>query len=103
MISGEALVQCTATGLLLGCVYALAAAGFSIIFGVIRIPNFAHGELVLVGMYATFMGYKLFGIDPYLSLIVVLLLSFLLGYLIYRGVFSHSMKASHESQLLLAC
>lgn len=71
-------------GLLLGGIYALIALGLNLIFGVIRVVNFAHAELVMLGMYGTLLCVNLLGVEPYLSLVVVVPLLFLIGVLVQR-------------------
>lgn len=72
-------VQVLVSGLLLGGVYALISIGLNLIFGVVRIINFAHGEMVMLSMYLTFWLHHLFGIDPYLSAVIVLPVMFAFG------------------------
>lgn len=71
-------------GVLLGGIYALVALGLNLIFGVIRVVNFAHAELVMLGMYGTLLCVNLLGVEPYLSLLVVVPLLFLVGVLVQR-------------------
>lgn len=73
-------------GLLLGGVYALVSIGLNLIFGVVRIVNFAQGELVMFGMYGSYFAYAQFGMSPYVSVLVVAPLVGLLGVLIQRLV-----------------
>jgi branched-chain amino acid transport system permease protein len=73
-----------AIGILLGGIYALASVGLNLIFGVIRVVNFAQGEFVMLGMYGTFAFYALFNLDPYLALFLVLPALFVLGALVQR-------------------
>jgi branched-chain amino acid transport system permease protein len=75
----EVLAQVAVSGLLLGGVYALISIGLTLIFGVMRVINFAHGEFLMVAMYATFWLYTLYGLDPYVSVFIVTGLLFLLG------------------------
>ena len=79
-------VQVLVSGLLLGGVYALISIGLNLIFGVVRIINFAHGEMVMLSMYLTFWLNDLFGLDPYLSVIIVLPVMFVFGVLFQRLV-----------------
>lgn len=79
-------VQVLVSGLLLGGVYALISIGLNLIFGVVRIINFAHGEMVMLSMYLTFWLNHFFGLDPYLSVIIVLPIMFLFGVLFQRLV-----------------
>lgn len=73
-----------AVGLLLGGIYALVSVGLNLIFGVIRIVNFAQGEFVMLGMYGTFAAYSFLHIDPYLALLIVLPGLFLFGAVVQR-------------------
>ena len=73
-----------AVGLLLGGIYALVSVGLNLIFGVIRIVNFAQGEFVMLGMYGTFAAYSFLHIDPYLALLIVLPGLFLFGAIVQR-------------------
>ena len=72
-------IQVLVSGLLLGGVYAVISIGLNLLFGVVRIINFAHGELVMIAMYLTFWLNHLFNIDPYLSIIVILPVMFIFG------------------------
>ncbi|MCF8040826.1 MAG: branched-chain amino acid ABC transporter permease [Desulfarculaceae bacterium] len=82
----ELIVQVCVSGLLLGGIYALISIGLNLIFGVVRIINFAHGEMVMVAMYLTFWLNYFFGMDPYVSTIIVLPVMFLFGVLIQRVI-----------------
>jgi len=79
-----ALAQVVISGLLLGAVYALLAIGLNLIFGVMRVINIAHGELLMLGSYATFWLFTLWGVNPIVSLVLVLPAMFLLGALLQR-------------------
>jgi len=80
----ELIVQVCVSGLLLGGIYALISIGLNLIFGVVRIINFAHGEMVMVAMYLTFYLNYFFGMDPYVSTLIVLPVMFLFGVVIQR-------------------
>ena len=82
----ENLLNVLVFGLLLGGIYGLVSIGLNLIFGVIRIVNFAQGELVMFGMYGSYYAYSAFGISPYLSVFVVAPLVGLLGMAIQRLV-----------------
>ena len=73
-------------GILLGGIYGLVSIGLNLIFGVVRIVNFAQGELVMFGMYGSYYGYAFLGLNPYLSVLVVAPLVGLLGMAIQRLV-----------------
>ena len=70
-------------GLLLGGIYALVSVGLNLIFGVIRIINFAQGEFVMLGMYGAYACYSFLGIDPYVALFLVVPVLGLLGMAVY--------------------
>jgi branched-chain amino acid transport system permease protein len=72
-----------ALGLLLGGIYALVSVGLNLIFGVIRIINFAQGEFVMLGMYGAYACYSFLGIDPYVALFLVVPVLGLLGMAVY--------------------
>lgn len=78
------LLQSIVSGILMGGVYSLVAIGLTLIFGVMRIINFAHGSLMMLGMFTTYWLYVLLGIDPYLSLLFSIPLLFVLGLVIER-------------------
>ena len=71
-------VQSLLSGVLVGGVYALIGIGLTIIFGVMRIINFAHGDLWMVGMYLTYFIFTLLGVDPFMSIAISIPLMFLL-------------------------
>jgi branched-chain amino acid transport system permease protein len=75
----ETILQLTINGLLIGGIYALIAIGLTLIFGVVRIINFAQGEFLMIGMFATFWIFSLLKIDPYIGLLIFTPLLFLLG------------------------
>lgn len=89
-------------GLLTGLVYGLMALGLSVIFGVIRVVNFAHGEMMVVAMYATYLASTVTGLDPLLMLAPVTVLLFLLGYALQRLLINRYIaRPDHEQFLLL--
>ena len=83
-MSQQIFFQTLVNGLLIGSIYALVAVGLTLIYGVLRITNFAHGEFLMLGIYVAFFAYTLFGIDPYLSIPIAVVLVFSLGALIQR-------------------
>ncbi|MHA1712397.1 MAG: branched-chain amino acid ABC transporter permease [Candidatus Freyarchaeota archaeon] len=80
----EGLFNSFISGLVFGGLYGVMALGLNIIFGVMRIVNIAHGDIVMLGMFATFWLYQLLGIDPFLSVIIVMPLFFVIGMIIMR-------------------
>lgn len=68
----------------MGALYAMIGIGLTIVFGVMRIINLAHGEMVMLGMFGAFWSQKLWGFDPFLSILIWAPVMFLLGVLVYR-------------------
>lgn len=95
------VIQSLIDGLLMGGVYALAALGVSLIFGVMKITNFAHGALITLGMYVTYELCTLMGINPYFILPIVIIVMFLIGYILQHFVMNTIISAPSHNQLLL--
>jgi len=95
------LLQSIVNGILMGGVYSLISVGLTLIFGVMKIINFAHGSFMMLGMFTTYWLYVLLGIDPYLSLLLSIPSLFVLGVLTQRFVISQIMDAPAHNQLLL--
>lgn len=93
--------QAVVSGLLLGGVYGLVASGLSLIFGVLRIINFAHGAVMMLGMYTSYWLFVLLGVHPYLSVLITGPLFFGIGILIQRIVIEPNRAAAEHNQLLL--
>jgi branched-chain amino acid transport system permease protein len=79
-------------GLLLGGIYALLAMGLSLQYGVARVLNISHGEFIMIGAFATYTFYTVFGINPLLSLAIIGPVIFIIGYLLHRTMF-HRLSA----------
>ena len=95
----HAVPQLIVSTLLLAGVYALIAVGLTLIFGVMRVVNFAHGEFLMLGMYLAFGAFAFLRFDPYLTLVVSLPLCFAVGWASYRGVMGPIVHASHNVQV----
>jgi branched-chain amino acid transport system permease protein len=95
----DVIPQLFVSTLLLGGVYALIAVGLTLIFGVMRIVNFAYGEFLMLAMYFAFWAFALGGVDPYLTLVVALPLFFAVGWVSYRVVMRPVIQASHNAQV----
>lgn len=95
------LAQAITKGLLTGMVYGLMALGLSVIFGVMRVVNFAHGEIMVVGMYLAWMGFEYLQVSPMLSLPVIALIFFGAGYALQRAVISPFIGRPEHQQFLL--
>ncbi|PFG66450.1 amino acid/amide ABC transporter membrane protein 1 (HAAT family) [Propionibacteriaceae bacterium ES.041] len=96
-----ALIQTLILGLLVGGVYALMASGLTLIFGVMRVINLAHGAFAIVAAYLTFTLWASFGFDPLLVIPVVMVVMFGLGWLAYVLVVRH-VRGSHITMTVLA-
>jgi len=90
-----------ASGIFLGSIYAMVASGLNLIFGVVKIINFAHGALLALGMYMAYFLITLAGFDPYLTLPVVVVAMFLVGWAIQSGIINRIMDSDRTSQLLI--
>jgi branched-chain amino acid transport system permease protein len=93
--------QTVVNGLFIGGIYALVAIGLTLIYGVMMILNFAHGEFLMLGMYVAFGLFTLAGVDPYLSVPIAFALIFLLGALIQRGLVQRVLSAHPLNQIIL--
>src|SRR5690606_18290928 len=87
-------------GLLIGGIYALIGVGLSLIFGVMRVINFAHGEFVAIGMYTSMVLFRQLGIDPYLALVIALPAGVIVGALVQRVVLARLVDSPGDSTLL---
>jgi branched-chain amino acid transport system permease protein len=77
------LAQLVVSGLLIGAIYALIAVGLNLVFGVLRVVNFAHGEFVMLAMFLAFFLHEWWGVDPFLSIVITAPAGFLFGALVY--------------------
>lgn len=93
------IAQLAVSGILLGGIYALIAMSLSLVWGVLRIVNFAHGDLVMVGMYLSYLLFQWLGLEPYYSLIIVTGMMFLFGMLVERLVIKKTINAPHVVQV----
>jgi branched-chain amino acid transport system permease protein len=93
----EALVA----GVLLGGVYGLIALGLNIIYGVLDIINFAHGAMMMMGMYLTFWLFQVYGIDPYLSILIAGPVMFVFGALVYLFLLDPMRGKALQNQFLV--
>ncbi len=96
-----AAVQAIINGLLTGALYALVGMGLALIFGVMRIVNFAHGTFMMLGMYATYVLFTHTNISPYALFIIAGIVLFGIGYAIYYGLLRPIHGQSDFMQILL--
>ncbi len=100
-MSVNLVVSGAVAGLLTGLVYGLMALGLSVIFGVVRVVNFAHGEMMTVAMYAAVVLFSSFGLDPFLAALPVAVAFFLLGYALQAGLINPFITRPEHSQFML--
>jgi branched-chain amino acid transport system permease protein len=95
------LVQTLILGTLVGALYALMASGLTLIFGVMRVINLAHGAFAILAAFLTFTLWQKLGLDPILAIPIVMLVMFAIGWLVYVAVIRH-VRGSHMSMTVLA-
>jgi len=95
------ILQVLLDGVLIGGIYASCAVGFSLVFGVLRIINIVHGEFLMLGAFTTYWLYKIYGIDPFLSIPLSCSLLFIFGFLLQRYVINRIIDAPEIMSLLL--
>ena len=99
MPATDILLQTLLSGILIGLIYALVAIGLTIIFGVMDVVNFSHGEFLMLGMYSSFWLFALFALDPLLTLPLTAMMLFVFGFLLYRLVIRRITDAPMLSQI----
>jgi branched-chain amino acid transport system permease protein len=97
----ETIAQAVVNGLLIGGIYALVSIGVTLIFGVVKIVNFAQGEFVMIGMYISFFLATQFGVDPIVSLVVSMPLLFAVGVLVQHFLVRRVLGLSDMPQIFL--
>jgi branched-chain amino acid transport system permease protein len=95
------LASAAINGLLLGGVYTLVASGLTLIYGVLHIINFAHGSMLMLAMFGVYYLLTKLGIDPYLSMLIMVPAMFVLGYVIYKGLIGRLSSGKDENILLV--
>ena len=95
------LLAATINGLLIGGIYTLVASGLTLIYGVLHIINFAHGSLLMLAMFGVYFLLTKLGVDPYLSLVVMVPAMFAFGYVMYRGLIGKLAHGKDENILLI--
>lgn len=98
-MSRDLIIQAIVSGLLMGLIYALVAVGLSLIFGLMEIVNFAHGEFLMLAMFATFWLWALAGIDPLLALPLVAVTLGGAGVLVHYGIIRRLLDAPMLAQV----
>ncbi|MFC9920033.1 branched-chain amino acid ABC transporter permease [Agromyces binzhouensis] len=95
------LIQALISGLLVGAVYALMASGLTLVFGVMRVINLAHGAFAILAAFLTFSLWQWFGLDPLVSIPILTVVMFAVGWLAYVLIVRH-VRSSHVSMSVLA-
>jgi branched-chain amino acid transport system permease protein len=96
----ETFVQSIVSGILTGSLYAMIGVGLTVIFGVMRIINMAHGDMVMLGMYGAFLSISFLKIDPFISIILWIPIAFFIGVFIYRFLLKNIVPAGELNTLL---
>ncbi len=96
----ETFVQSVVSGVLTGSLYAMIGVGLTIVFGVMRIINMAHGDMVMLGMYGAFWAHAAWGMDPFLSIILWVPAGFVGGLFIFRFLMRKIVPAGELNTLL---
>lgn len=97
----EIYLNVAVSGILTGLVYGLMALGLSVIFGVVRVVNFAHGELMTIAMYLAIVLFSTFQLDPLVMMVPIAAVLFALGYLMQAGMINRFITRPEHSQFLL--
>ena len=97
----ELVANVVISGLLTGLVYGLMALGLSVIFGVVRVVNFAHGEMMTIAMYAAVALFAAFRLDPFLAVVPIAAAFFVFGYALQTGLINPFITRPEHSQFML--
>jgi branched-chain amino acid transport system permease protein len=100
-LSFDLVVNVVIAGLLTGLVYGLMALGLSVIFGVVRVVNFAHGEMMTIAMYAATVLFASLKLDPFLAVLPVAAAFFVFGYAMQAGLINPFITRPEHSQFML--
>lgn len=95
----QPLVQSLTFGILVGALYGLAAVGLSLVFGVTKFLNVAHGELLMLGGYLSFWAFTLLKVDPFLSLASTIVCLLVFGFVFYRLLFGRMVKLPEAAKI----
>ncbi len=95
------LVAATINGLLIGGIYTLVASGLTLIYGVLHIINFAHGSMLMLAMFGVYYLLMILGIDPYMSLLIMVPAMYIFGFLLYKLLIGRLAHGKDENILLI--
>ena len=102
VVSGDLVIQVMIWGLYAGCIYILLATGLNLIFGVMKVVNFAHGELLMLGAYVTFTFYAVSGFNPYVLLAASVPVLVVVGVIIERTCFRPILGTSKLNEIFIS-
>jgi len=97
----DLVVNVVISGVLTGLVYGLMALGLSVIFGVVRVVNFAHGEMMTIAMYAASVLFAALGLDPFIAMLPIAAAFFVFGYVLQAGLINPFITRPEHSQFML--
>jgi branched-chain amino acid transport system permease protein len=97
----DLIVNVSLGGVLTGLVYGLMALGLSVIYGVVRIVNFAHGEMMTVAMYGAILAFSSLGIDPLLAMVPIAAVMFVLGFVLQTAIINPFVSRPEHAQFML--
>ena len=100
-VSSQLLLQALVNGVLTGSLFGLIATGLTLVWGVMKIVNFAHGEFLMVGLYIVYFLVANAGLDPYVTLLISPVLMFVLGAVMYQAFIRPVLRAPSMNQILL--
>lgn len=98
-MSIESFAQTLVFGVFVGSIYGIGAMGLALVFGVLKMLNIAHGELLMLGGYATFWAFRTFGIDPFVSLGISIPLLFIVGLVLDRTIYHRIVRLLGEDKI----
>lgn len=94
-------LQLALSGLFIGGIYALISVGLTLVFGVLRVVNFAHGEYLTIAMFTTYFLFQQYGLDPFLASVIVVPLLFVLGLITERLIIRPTLESPHVVQVFV--
>jgi len=95
----QLILQSAVSGILVGGMYGLVALGLALAFGVLKVLNVAHGELLMLGGYAAFFAFTVWGLDPFVSLPLVFITMFVFGVILYYALFRYVMRTEINTRI----
>jgi len=100
-VDSTILISAALNGLLVGGIYTLVASGLTLIYGVLHIINFAHGSLLMMGMFGVYYLLIKLRLDPYISMLIMVPAMYAIGYVLYKGLIGRFSSGKDENILLI--